>query len=53
VDSVVEKISRQIWNLPASFPKARFRVYMYVLLEDLGLNIPSVWEEYCGVAIRS
>ncbi len=38
VDSVLEGISRQIWNLAPTFPK----VGLHVLLEDLGLNIPSV-----------
>ena len=49
VDSVLEGISRQIWDLPPSFPKAG----LHALLEDIGLNIPSVWEHYCGAAIRS
>ena len=49
VDSVLERISREIWNLPASFPKAR----LHALLDKVGLNIPSVWEHYCGAAIRS
>jgi hypothetical protein len=38
VDSVLESISREIWNLPASFPKAG----LHVLLDEVGLNIPSV-----------
>ena len=38
VDSVLERISRQIWNLPASFPKAG----LHALLEEVGLNIPLV-----------
>ncbi len=41
VDSVLEGISRQIWNQPPTFPKAG----LYVLLEDIGLNIPSIWED--------
>ena len=49
VDSVVESISREIRNLPASFPKAG----LHALLEEVGLNIPSVWEDYHGAAIRS
>jgi hypothetical protein len=48
-DSLLEGISRQIWNLPVAFPKAG----LHALLEDLGLNIPSIWEDYCGAAIRS
>ena len=49
VDSVLEGISRQIRSLPPSFPKAG----LHSLLEDIGLNIPSVWEDCCGAAIRS
>ena len=49
VDSVLEGISRQIVNLPPTFPKAG----LHALLEDIGLNIPSVCKDYCGVAIRS
>jgi hypothetical protein len=49
VDSVVELITRVIWNLPASFPK----VGLHALLEEVMLNIPSVWEDYCGAAVRS
>jgi hypothetical protein len=41
VDSLIEEISRQIWNLPISFPQAG----LHALLEDLGLNIPSSWED--------
>ena len=37
VDSMVEAISRNMWNLPVSFPNAGLRV----LLEDLELAIPS------------
>ena len=49
MNSVLEGISRQIWSLPPTFPKAG----LHALLEDLGLNIPSVWENYCGPAIHS
>ena len=49
VDAVLESISREIWNLPTSFPKAG----LHALLDEVGLNIPSVWEDYCGAAIRS
>ena len=48
VDSLLEGISRQTWNLPLSFPKAG----LYTLLEDLRLNIPSIGEDYCGAEIR-
>ena len=49
VDAVLESISREIWNLPASFPKAS----LHALLDEVGLNIPSVWEDYYGATIRS
>ena len=49
VGSVLEGISRQIWNLPPAFPKAG----LHALLEDLDLNIPSTWEDYCWAATRS
>jgi hypothetical protein len=50
VESGIERISREIWNLPASFPKAG----LHALLDKVGLNIPLVWEDYCGAAsIRS
>jgi hypothetical protein len=49
VDAVLESISKEIWNLPASIPKAG----LHALLDEVGLNIPSVWEYYCGAAIRS
>jgi len=41
VDSLIEGITRQIWNLPITFPKAD----MHAFLDDLGLNIPSIWEK--------
>jgi len=49
VDPVLEFISRDIWKLPASFPKTG----LHALLEEVGLNIPSVWEDYCGAAVHS
>jgi len=49
VDAVLESVSRVIWNLPASFPKAG----LHTLLDEVGLNIPSVWEDYCGATVRS
>jgi hypothetical protein len=49
VDAVLESISRKIWKLPDSFPRAG----LHAMLEEVGLNIPSVWEDYCGAAVRS
>ena len=41
VNSVLEGISRRIWNLLPVLPKAG----LHALLEELGLNIPSIWED--------
>ena len=49
VDAVLEKVSRLIWDLPASFPKTG----LHALLDEVGLNIPSVSEDYCGATVRS
>ena len=49
VDTLLESISREIWNLPALFPRADLNA----LLDKVGLNIPSVWEDYCCAAVRS
>ena len=46
---MLEGISRQIWKLLTTFPRAG----LHALLEDLGLNIPSIWEDCCGAATRS
>jgi len=48
-DVVIESISREIWNLPISFPRAG----LHALPDEVGLNIPSVWEDYCGAGVRS
>jgi hypothetical protein len=49
VDAMIESISREIRNLPISFPRAG----LHALPDEVGLNIPSVWEDYCGAAVRS
>ena len=49
IDSIIEGTSRKIWNLPNTFS----RTGLHALAEELGLNIPTVWEDYCGSAIRS
>ncbi len=49
VDAVLESISMEIWNLPASFPKEG----IHALLEEVRLNIPSVLENYCVESVRS
>ncbi len=49
IDSILEGTSRKIWNLPNAFPRAG----LHDPAEELGLNIPTVWEDYCGSAVRS
>jgi len=36
-------------KLTPNFPKAG----LHALREDIGLNMTSIWEDYCGAAIRS
>ncbi len=49
VDSILEGTSSKIGHLPHTFPRAG----LHTLAEELELNIPTVWEDYCGSAIRS
>ena len=49
VDSILEGTSRKNWNLPNTFPRAG----LHAPAKELGLNIPTVWEDYCGSAVRS
>ncbi len=49
VDAVIKKISLKIWNLSTSFPMTG----LHALPDDLGLNVPSVCEDYCGAPIRA
>jgi hypothetical protein len=49
VDSILEGTSGIICNLPNTFPRAG----LHAPAEELGLNIPTVWEDYCGSAVRS
>ncbi len=46
---MMEGISKQIWKLSLTFPMTG----LHALLEDFGFNIPSIWEDYSGEAIRS
>jgi hypothetical protein len=46
---VVKQILKKTWNLPVSFPN----IELHALLDDLGLNVPSVWKDYCGADIRA
>ena len=46
---MLEGISKPRWNLSLTFPK----LGLQALLENLGLHITLIWEEYCGAATRS
>ena len=41
VDSILEGTSRKFWHLPNTFPWAG----LHAPAEELGLNIPTVWED--------
>jgi hypothetical protein len=47
--SILEGTPRKIWHLPSIFPRAE----LHAPTEELGLNIPTIWEDYCGSTIRS
>jgi hypothetical protein len=49
VDTILEGPSRKIWHLPNTFPRAG----LHAPTEKLGLNIPTICEDYCGSTIRS
>jgi hypothetical protein len=49
VDSHLDKLSRNVMSLPTSFPRAE----LHAPLEKIDLNIPSIWEDLCGTALRS
>jgi len=49
VDSILEGATKKIWNLSNTFPRAG----LHAPADELGLNIPIVWEGYCGSAIIS
>jgi hypothetical protein len=48
-NSILEGMTRKIWHLPNNIPKAA----LHAPPEEMGLNIPIIWEYYCGTAIRS
>jgi hypothetical protein len=41
VDSILEGTSRKNWHLPSTIPLAG----LHAPSEELGLNIPTVWED--------
>ena len=48
-DSKVEAACRKIWNLPKEFPRAG----LHAPNAELGLNLPTIWEDYCATATNS
>jgi hypothetical protein len=46
IDSSLEATCRKIWRLPKGFPRAGLHA-------PLGLNLPTIWEEYCAAATNS
>jgi len=46
--SLLEKLSRWILNLSTSLPTAG----LHTPTENIGLKIPTLWEDYCGAAVR-
>jgi hypothetical protein len=49
IDSILEGMSRKIWQIPTNFSTSG----LHAPADELGLNIPTVWEDYCGSTIRS
>jgi len=49
VDSLNERLSRKTRGIPTSFPTAG----LHGPIEEIELNIPSIWEDFCGSALRS
>ena len=49
IDSLIESACRRIWGLPACFP----RTGLHAPHQEWGLNLPSLWEDYCGSAVRT
>jgi hypothetical protein len=49
VASLLERLSRKIWHLLNSSPRAG----LHSPINELGLNIPTIWEDICITAVRS
>jgi hypothetical protein len=49
IDSKLEATCRKIWNLPKGFPRAD----LHAPHDELGLNPPTIWEDYCSAATNS
>jgi hypothetical protein len=49
IDSSLEATCRKIWRLPRGFPRAG----LHAPHDELGLNLPTIWEDYCAAATNS
>ena len=49
IDSSLEATCRKIWRLPKGFPRAG----LHAPHDELGLNLPTIWEDYCAAATNS
>jgi hypothetical protein len=49
IDSKLEGTCRKIWKLPKGFLTAG----MNAPHDELGLNLPTIWEDYCSATINS
>jgi hypothetical protein len=49
IDSLLETTCRKLWRLPKGFPRAG----LHAPHDELGLNLPTIWEDYCAAATNS
>ena len=49
IDSKLEATCRKIWNFPKGFPRAG----VHAPHDELGLSLPTIWEDYCATAAIS
>ena len=49
IDSSIEATCRKIWRLPKGFPRAG----LHAPHDEIGLNLPTIWEDYCAAATNS
>ena len=49
IDSKLEATCQTIWKLPKGFPGAG----MHAPRDELEINLPTIWEDYCSAVINS
>jgi hypothetical protein len=49
IDSLLEATCRKNWRLPKGLPRAG----LHSPHDELGLNLPTIWEDYCAAATNS